>query len=916
MRPLVWFGPVLEPTGYSDEVRGMSMALDTDGVPVCLRNSTPESPGFRESLDASQRTALQRCLTRPIEGPFIQVQHGTVDGFRTPDPSALYSVGRSMLETDGMPSHWVSGANALDELWVTGAFNQSTFRAAGVRVPMFIVPGGIDGRFFRPGIEPLRVDGVRGTVFLSVFEWRLRKGWDVLLRAWADAFTPDDDVTLVVRTYPVGKVDGQRNNDVINARIDAFLRDQCGGRSRADVAPIVILGDRVAGRDLPALYSMANAFVLPTRGEGWGRPFMESMACGVPVIATNWSAHLAFMHDDNSYLVDVDRLVPADAVEMPLYAGQQWAEPSATHLTSQLRRVHGDRGEARAIGERARLDMVTEWPWSRASDAITARLREIDGSLDRVLVASAAPHTSGVVVEGGNGDPTRRASNAFVWLDALLRGASAPDHESCAVSWHTTQRGARPSYGSPAYAAWQRANARVERAVVHVTVLDDAANSPPAQPAHGVWVIDVGSVVTESVPGHLVTVLRDQADRVVVPHAAARDACLAAGVEDQRLIVMAPAVDTTRFAPSGAAYRRRAPGGTRFLLVGGDRAHRALQRTIAVFDRTFSSRDDVTLHVVLPPPRAGEDTAWRERVIAEAAAARRHPLLPRLWIDSAPIHADEMPALYRAADVLIHAGSATGRGLTIREAMACGVPVIATDVEPARSLIDAQSGWLVPRGPGGVADPSALQAALQEAQREVAGATSGSARAEHARRRALSWPPVEAQRIRLRECVDALHTAVPRRITGDAVPDTATPFPLENPRPVVILVHADWHNGAAPAVVRAYAMACRAADDVTLALCLDPAQGVSVDDATRLVHQAMQAAHCGDDQRPDLLLVPDVLDAPTMHRLRAAADLVVAVRDPVAVATARRARCDVLESLDVASWRSAIARCLASLHAA
>ena len=386
MRPLVWFGPVFEPTGYADEGRGMITALDAAGIPVCLSANPVESPGFRQTLTDHQRGVLERSSTRAPVGEFVQVQHATIDCFNPAHARAVYSVGRSMFETDSLPSHWVSGANALDELWVPGAFNQETFRAAGVRVPIHIIPGGIDSEFFRPDVAPLHIAGLRGTVFLSVFEWRLRKGWDVLLRAWADAFTPDDDVTLVLRTHPIGAIDAARNTDNINGRIDAFLREQCGGRVRRDVAPIVILGDRIAGRDLPSLYTIAHAFVLPTRGEGWGRPFMESMSCGVPVIATRWSAHLAFMHDENSYLVDADTLVPADASEIPLYAGQRWAEPSTAHLTAQLRRVHSDRAEARALGASARRDMVEHWPWSRAANAIATRLTDINRQLDRRVV--------------------------------------------------------------------------------------------------------------------------------------------------------------------------------------------------------------------------------------------------------------------------------------------------------------------------------------------------------------------------------------------------------------------------------------------------------------------------------------------------------------------------------------------------
>ena len=49
----------------------------------------------------------------------------------------------------------------------------------------------------------------------------------------------------------------------------------------------------LALKDLPKLYKAADAFVLPSRGEGWGRPHVEAMAMGLPVIATNWSGSTA-----------------------------------------------------------------------------------------------------------------------------------------------------------------------------------------------------------------------------------------------------------------------------------------------------------------------------------------------------------------------------------------------------------------------------------------------------------------------------------------------------------------------------------------------------------------------------------------------------------------------------------------------
>jgi len=39
--------------------------------------------------------------------------------------------------------------------------------------------------------------------------------------------------------------------------------------------------------DMPRLYKSVDAFVLPSRGEGWGRPHTEAMSMGLPVIGTH-----------------------------------------------------------------------------------------------------------------------------------------------------------------------------------------------------------------------------------------------------------------------------------------------------------------------------------------------------------------------------------------------------------------------------------------------------------------------------------------------------------------------------------------------------------------------------------------------------------------------------------------------------
>jgi len=52
--------------------------------------------------------------------------------------------------------------------------------------------------------------------------------------------------------------------------------------------------------------------VFVSRAEGWNNEIIESMAMNKPVIVTNYSAHTEYCNKDNSYLVDIDSLEPAN----------------------------------------------------------------------------------------------------------------------------------------------------------------------------------------------------------------------------------------------------------------------------------------------------------------------------------------------------------------------------------------------------------------------------------------------------------------------------------------------------------------------------------------------------------------------------------------------------------------------------
>ena len=60
---------------------------------------------------------------------------------------------------------------------------------------------------------------------------------------------------------------------------------------------MVVFTGAVARSELPTLYSAADAYVMPSSGEGFGIVYLEALACGVPVIAGDSDGACDPLHD-------------------------------------------------------------------------------------------------------------------------------------------------------------------------------------------------------------------------------------------------------------------------------------------------------------------------------------------------------------------------------------------------------------------------------------------------------------------------------------------------------------------------------------------------------------------------------------------------------------------------------------------
>jgi glycosyltransferase involved in cell wall biosynthesis len=148
-----------------------------------------------------------------------------------------------------------------------------------------------------------------------------------------------------------------------------------------------MLGDE----ELRGLYTMADCFVLPSRGEGVGLPYVEAMSSGIPCIATNWGGQVDFINDSNGYLLN-SALVGATSENglAPNFhdlfnSTMKWAEPDIQHLQKLMRHAYENREEVLARGRVAREDML-QMTWEKAGEALIFAIEEVISNEERYRV--------------------------------------------------------------------------------------------------------------------------------------------------------------------------------------------------------------------------------------------------------------------------------------------------------------------------------------------------------------------------------------------------------------------------------------------------------------------------------------------------------------------------------------------------
>ena len=320
--------PIATRSGYGSRSRDLVRSLiETKGEEWDIKilpqrwGNTPQNALTSEDTDLTSRMITGQMNQKPD----IWMQITIPSEFQ---PVGHFNIGVSaVIETTEASAEFIEGCNRMDLNLVSSEHSKTTLQAVYNKVdektkqkvgdvkltkPVEVLFEGFDPKIYdnkakvHTSVDEMMSDVKESFAYLFVGHWLQgnighdRKNVSGLIHTFFNTFKNKKNTpALILKTSITSP--GITNVHELRKRIEMVK-----GMIDSKILPNVYIldGDLLDG-EMNSLYNhpKVKAHVSFTRGEGFGRPLLEACVSGKPIITSNWSGHIDFLHSDYNFLV-------------------------------------------------------------------------------------------------------------------------------------------------------------------------------------------------------------------------------------------------------------------------------------------------------------------------------------------------------------------------------------------------------------------------------------------------------------------------------------------------------------------------------------------------------------------------------------------------------------------------------------
>ncbi len=350
--------------------RELALALDRNWLDVALRSHEGQGDFKPSAQFLSHHDECRRLFEKAQAAAQTHYAPDIALRFCYPPhtdemPATLRMMHSYGWEETGFPPQYVEEFNRnLDMVSVLSHSVAKNLRDSGVRIPIVVTGAGVDHLLTQQENKHpnWNTDALKSFRFLHISSCFPRKGVDVLLQAFGEVFSIDDDVCLVIKTF------SNPHNTVAN-QLAQHQRENPG------FPQVHLIVEDWHDAQIKQLYRDCHTYVAPSRGEGFGLPMAEAMLFDLPVITTRWGGQTDFCAEETAWCCDY-QFAKAEAHFGLTHS--LWAEPDVQHLGRLMQAMTGmDAGVKNLKVAQAKQRVLQEFTWEKTAEKLQAAVTNL-----------------------------------------------------------------------------------------------------------------------------------------------------------------------------------------------------------------------------------------------------------------------------------------------------------------------------------------------------------------------------------------------------------------------------------------------------------------------------------------------------------------------------------------------------------